>query len=78
MEIVPEAPVPCPRIPRRITTKTAPTGKRLVPNVEDLLPAGREVAEALAAEGRPLTRDNLPELAEARRDAPPTRRWADK
>ena len=33
--------------------------KRPVPPVEDLLPLGRTVAQELAAEGRPLTRDNL-------------------
>ncbi|MEV7971476.1 DUF2637 domain-containing protein [Sphaerisporangium sp. NPDC088356] len=58
----PSSPTPKTSRPRtRQGTKkgTVPEKKRPLPNVEDLLPAGREVAKALADEGRPLTRDNL-------------------
>ncbi|MEU8055730.1 DUF2637 domain-containing protein [Microbispora bryophytorum] len=45
---------------RQGTKKGTATSKTAsVPNVDDLIPAGREVAKRLAAEGRPLTRDNL-------------------
>ncbi|MEV7965159.1 hypothetical protein AB0O34_04160 [Sphaerisporangium sp. NPDC088356] len=68
----PSSPAPKTSRPRtRQGTKkgTVPEKKRPVPNVEDLLPAGREVAKKLAAEGRPLTRDNL--LTEIRQEVQP-------
>lgn len=47
--------------------KNKKTKSGTVPSVEDLLPAGRLIAQQLAAEGRPLTRDNL--LTEIRQKA---------
>ncbi|MFC7380916.1 DUF2637 domain-containing protein [Sphaerisporangium rhizosphaerae] len=63
---VPETPSPSPRSPstrpralKGTKRGTVPVRQRTVPNVDDLLPAGRQVAKELLAEGRPLTRDNL-------------------
>ncbi|MFD1497553.1 DUF2637 domain-containing protein [Streptosporangium lutulentum] len=59
---VPKAIEPKPRTRKPATATDKPARKRSVPNVDDLMPVGQEIALELIAGGRNLTRDNVIEL----------------